>query len=97
MNIQDLPLPLRLRNALLKAGFKTDADVREWLGGESRGDADGLTIPGVGATGLQQLVDWAGVCRIDAAEVSAGAALGKPRDKIITRAGLLAAAAPTGR
>ena len=70
MNIQDLPLPLRLRNALLKAGFKTDDDLREWLGGESRGDADGLTIPGVGATGLQQLVDWAGAAEATSGEAS---------------------------
>ena len=40
-----------------------------------------------------QLVDWAGVRRIDAIEVAAGSLLGKPRDKIVTRAGLLAAAA----
>jgi hypothetical protein len=59
MNIQDLPLPLRLRNALLKAGFKTDDDLREWLAVGPITGEPGETIPGVGATGLQQLVDWA--------------------------------------
>lgn len=53
MNIQDLPLPLRLRNALLKAGFNTDDDLREW---DKSVTAD--AIPGVGATGMQQLTDW---------------------------------------
>ncbi len=59
MNIQDLPLPLRLRNALLKAGFKTDEDIRDWLAVGPITGEPGETIPGVGATGLQQLVDWA--------------------------------------
>ena len=49
MHISDLPLPLRLRNALLKAGFNTDDDLRTW--------GDGA-IPGVGPTGMQQLTDW---------------------------------------
>ncbi len=59
MNIQDLPLPLRLRNALLKAGFKTDEDIRDWLAVGPITGEPGETIPGVGATGLQQLIDWA--------------------------------------
>ena len=49
MHISDLPLPLRLRNALLKAGFNTADDLRDW-----GNDA----IPGVGPTGMQQLTDW---------------------------------------
>lgn len=49
MHISDLPLPLRLRNALLKAGFNTADDLRTW--------GDGA-IPGVGPTGMQQLTDW---------------------------------------
>lgn len=58
MNIQDLPLPLRLRNALAKAGFKTDEDIRDWLLiGPITGTA-GDPIPGVGATGMQQLLAW---------------------------------------
>jgi len=55
MNVADLPLPLRLRNALLKAGFKTGTDVRDWImSGETS-----EPIQGVGATGMQQLVEWA--------------------------------------
>ena len=57
MNIQDLPLPLRLRNALLKAGFKTDEDVRDWL--EAGPAVPDIAIPGVGATGMKQLEAWA--------------------------------------
>jgi hypothetical protein len=62
MKIDDLPLPLRLRNALYKAGFSTDADVVAWMNGP---DAD-VPLRGVGETGLRQLKDWA-------AEVPAGA------------------------
>lgn len=53
--IEDLPLPLRLRNALYKAGFSTDADVVAWMNGP---DAD-VPLRGVGETGLRQLKDWA--------------------------------------
>ncbi len=56
MNIQDLPLPLRLRNALLKAGFKTDDDLREWV--VEADQKKDFTIPGVGATGVQQILEW---------------------------------------
>jgi hypothetical protein len=52
MNIQDLPLPLRLRNALLRAGFQTDDDLRSYF------DQDTTVIPGVGATGMAQLTAW---------------------------------------
>jgi NADPH-dependent glutamate synthase beta subunit-like oxidoreductase len=41
----------------------------------------------------RELVDWQGVQRIHAAEAAAGALLSKPRDKMVTRASLLAAAA----
>lgn len=54
MNIADLPLPLRLRNALLKAGFQTDENLHHWF----RFADVGTTIPGVGATGMKQLTDW---------------------------------------
>jgi NADPH-dependent glutamate synthase beta subunit-like oxidoreductase len=40
----------------------------------------------------RELVDWPGVLRIDAAETAAGAPLGKPREKFVTRDALLAAA-----
>jgi hypothetical protein len=65
MKVEDLPLPLRLRNALVKSGFKTDEDIHDWL---AEGPITGETtpIPGVGETGLRQLKDWA-------AEVPAGA------------------------
>jgi hypothetical protein len=53
MNIADLPLPLRLRNALLRAGFTTADDLRAW---DKSLTAD--AIPGVGATGMKQLTDW---------------------------------------
>jgi hypothetical protein len=53
MHIHDLPLPLRLRNTLERAGFKTDADIR------SHFDTDNdIAIEGVGATGMRQLMDW---------------------------------------
>lgn len=54
MNIADLPLPLRLRNALLRAGFQTDENLHHWF----RFADVGTTIPGVGATGMKQLTDW---------------------------------------
>ena len=53
MLVSDLPLPLRLRNALLKAGFNTDLDVMTWFDGQ-----DDVIIPGIGATGMRQLTDW---------------------------------------
>jgi hypothetical protein len=56
MNIQDLPLPLRLRNALAKAGFKTDDDLTAWV---LEADASkNFTLPGIGVTGMQQLMSW---------------------------------------
>jgi hypothetical protein len=56
MNIQDLPLPLRLRNALAKAGFKTSDDLAAWV---LEADANkNFTLPGIGATGMQQLMSW---------------------------------------
>lgn len=58
MNIQDLPLPLRLRNALLKAGFNTDQDVRDWFDGAGHVDVEDGVIPGVGAIGMRQLEAW---------------------------------------
>jgi hypothetical protein len=60
MKIDDLPLPLRLRNALAKSGFKTDDDIRGWLNGSNHiyGCDDGV-IPGVGETGMRQLREWA--------------------------------------
>jgi hypothetical protein len=60
MHISDLPLPLRLRNALLKAGFNTDADIRDWFNGAGHADVEDGVIPGVGATGMRQLQDWLG-------------------------------------
>jgi hypothetical protein len=57
MNIQDLPLPLRLRNALRRSDLKTDEDVREWLDSHAP-DFHDIGIPGVGATGVAQLVAW---------------------------------------
>ena len=53
MLVSDLPLPLRLRNALLKAGFNTDLDVMSWFDAN-----EDVIIPGVGATGMRQLTDW---------------------------------------
>ena len=61
-------------------------------GGSGGTDALSELLRGRGLAVGGDLVDWAGVSRIDAAEVAAGAPLGKPRDKIVTRAGLLAAA-----
>jgi hypothetical protein len=58
MNVADLPLPLRLRNALLKAGFKTDEDIHDWLAAGPTTGEQGEPIPGVGATGMQQLIAW---------------------------------------
>jgi hypothetical protein len=58
--IHDLPLPLRLRNSLAKAGFTHPAGIRDWLADPSTmpGLEDG-TIPGVGDTGMKALRDWA--------------------------------------
>jgi hypothetical protein len=56
MNVADLPLPLRLRNALLKAGFKTGTDLRAWV--VEADQKKDFTIPGVGATGIQQILEW---------------------------------------
>lgn len=53
MNIADLPLPLRLRNALLRAGFTTAQDVHDWFRTQ-----DDVVISGVGVVGMKQLMDW---------------------------------------
>ena len=58
MHIHDLPLPLRLRNALVKAGFTDDAGLRAWLNGAGYHHTDSDIIPGVGATGMRQLEAW---------------------------------------
>jgi hypothetical protein len=50
--IHDLPLPLRLRNALAKAGFTTEQQLLDWL-------KEGTPLPGVGPTGLAALQAWA--------------------------------------
>lgn len=50
--ISDLPLPLRLRNALVRAGFTSETDILTW-------HANGAhTIDGVGDTGRNQLIGW---------------------------------------
>jgi len=70
MNVQDLPLPLRLRNSLLNANIKTDADILAFMVGEGGADAppsatttagvsELRTIPGIGPTGMRQLKEWA--------------------------------------
>jgi len=53
MKIDDLPLPLRLRNALTKAGFTTSDELKAWLS-----DPEEEIIPGVGETGMRQLKAW---------------------------------------
>lgn len=53
--IQDLPLPLRLRNALANAGFTSDRDILDFF---ARNDAESASIPGVGATGYRTLLGW---------------------------------------
>ena len=50
--ISELPLPLRLRNALIKAGFSTEVDIVTW---QTNGAS---TIDGVGETGRNQLIGW---------------------------------------
>jgi len=54
MNVQDLPLPLRLRNSLLNEGITTDQQLKDWLNAAA---AD--AIPGVGPTGMKALKEWA--------------------------------------
>lgn len=56
MRIEDLPLPLRLRNTLRSAGFSSDADLRTWLSNPSPSLQE---IPGVGPTGMRALKSWA--------------------------------------
>lgn len=58
MHIHDLPLPLRLRNALIKAGFTDDTGLRDWLNGGGYHQTEDNIIPGVGATGMRQLEAW---------------------------------------
>lgn len=58
MNIMDLPLPLRLRNSLVKAGFTDDTGLRDWLNGAGHADVEDGVIPGIGATGMRQLEAW---------------------------------------
>lgn len=70
MHIHDLPLPLRLRNTLERAGFKTDADILELL------DTDvDLPIDGVGATGMRQLREWAAGTSETATKLTGGSEL----------------------
>lgn len=59
MHIHDLPLPLRLRNALVKAGFSDSEGLRDWLNGAGYHQTEDNIIPGVGATGMRQLEEWA--------------------------------------
>jgi len=54
MKIDDLPLPLRLRNALAKAGFNDADGLRDWLSRNGE-----KTIAGIGETGQRQLKQWA--------------------------------------
>lgn len=68
MKIHDLPLPLRLRNSLVKAGFTDDTGLRDWL---NLAPAEDRTIPGVGSTGMLQLYAWVdGIVRAERAEAS---------------------------
>lgn len=67
MHIHDLPLPLRLRNALVRAGFSTDTDIKTYLATESD-----LPINGVGATGMRQLEEWAASAETPAAKLTSG-------------------------
>lgn len=53
--IQDLPLPLRLRNALTNAGFTSDRDILDFF---ARNEGESTPIPGVGATGYRTLRLW---------------------------------------
>jgi hypothetical protein len=57
--IRDLPLPLRLRNALAKAGFNDEQQLKDWLSGTPMPGLDDGVIPGVGPTGMKALRDWA--------------------------------------
>ena len=52
MTISDLPLPLRLRNTLAKAGFTSSDDILAWH------LAGGAPIEGLGETGRLQLLGW---------------------------------------
>lgn len=52
IRISELPLPLRLRNALTKAGFSTEVDILAWHA------AGANIIDGVGETGRNQLIGW---------------------------------------
>lgn len=68
MKIHDLPLPLRLRNSLVKAGFTDDTGLRDWL---NLAPAEDRTIPGVGSTGMLQLYAWVdSIVRAERAEAS---------------------------
>lgn len=63
MKIDDLPLPLRLRNALTKAGFNDADGLRDWLSRNGE-----KTIAGIGETGQRQLKQWAAESRVGPAE-----------------------------
>lgn len=64
MKTQDLPLPLRLRNALLNVGLADDASIRTWLAAPSPSLQE---IPGVGPTGMRALRAWAAPADAEAA------------------------------
>jgi hypothetical protein len=87
MKIHDLPLPLRLRNSLVKAGFTTDADIRDHF----KTDAD-IAIDGIGATGMRQLMDWLSErsARTEASETQNAA----QKEPVVIRRPKLAAAKP---
>lgn len=91
MKIHDLPLPLRLRNSLVKAGFTDDQGLREWL---SLAPAEDRGIPGVGSTGMLQLYAWVdGVersARTEASETQNAA----QKEPVVIRRPKLAAAKP---
>lgn len=70
MHIHDLPLPLRLRNTLERAGFKTDADIRSHFDTDSD-----IAIEGVGATGMRQLMDWLASASEPATKLTGGSEL----------------------
>ena len=79
-----------------RSGALLAADQAQWRGaapGQASGGPSGARLgPKAGAEGLRSLlrqqqrpsvVDAAGWARIDAAEVAAGAAAGKPREKVV--------------
>lgn len=70
--IHDLPLPLRLRNALAKAGLTTEQQLHDWL-------KERTPLPGVGPTGLAALEAWAAKPATVDASVPAGRWLAQVR------------------